>query len=168
MLTLLKTCITCGKEKEKTDFYPNGYTRKDGSKKIRNDCKDCCRSRRKQYFQNPDKRKKINQRRRKDYISDNGKRRGLNKIYALKNLYGLTFEQFEQMLKDQNNKCAICGKHENEIRRGLFVDHNRETKEVRGLLCQNCNAGIGHFKESESLLYTAINYLSKMKSKKVG
>lgn len=168
MLNLLKTCITCKEEKPETEFYSNGYTRVDGSKKSRNDCKSCCRKRRQQYFRDPDKRKGINKRRRKNYISDNGCRRGLNKMYALRSLYGLTVTDFERMLQNQNSSCAICGVSDHDTHKGLFIDHDHKTQEVRGLLCINCNNGLGHFRDSEELLFAAANYLSQSKSKKVG
>lgn len=70
---------------------------------------------------------------------------------------GLTVEQVEKLRKEQNNKCAICGQQPSKKR--LSVDHNHKTGEVRGLLCNNCNAGIGHFKDDPKLLKKAIKYL---------
>ena len=83
------------------------------------------------------------------------------KIY-LKNNYGLTIEQYNQMFVDQNGICAICnGKNKNG--RNLYVDHNHITGKVRGLLCNNCNCGIGYLKENEDILLKAIKYLIKNK-----
>lgn len=67
--------------------------------------------------------------------------------------YGLTVPQYEQMFVDQNNQCAICktvGK--------LGVDHNHQTGQVRQLLCENCNRGIGLFREDPERLRQAAAY----------
>jgi hypothetical protein len=71
----------------------------------------------------------------------------------------LTDEEFNELLKIQNNSCAICGIHSDEIRGRLYVDHNHETKKIRGLLCHKCNSGLAFFKDSPSHLAMAIEYL---------
>ena len=55
--------------------------------------------------------------------------------------YGLTVEQYDAILVAQGGGCAVCGKHPNGRR--LPVDHEHETGRVRGILCDNCNRGIG-------------------------
>lgn len=57
----------------------------------------------------------------------------------LKRKYGITLEQFEELLKKQNNCCAICLKHESDHKTKFHVDHNHKTGEIRGLLCNFCN-----------------------------
>lgn len=69
--------------------------------------------------------------------------------------------QYNIMLKDQGNRCAICFKHEKTFSRLLAVDHNHETGIVRGILCNNCNTMIGMALESEDILLEAINYLKQ-------
>lgn len=69
--------------------------------------------------------------------------------------YGLTEEQFQAILLIQNGRCAIC----REVMTVPHVDHNHETKEVRGLLCLLCNAGIGKLKDDPNLLRLAVKYL---------
>lgn len=66
--------------------------------------------------------------------------------------------QYEAMLSAQGGLCAICRKVNSDGRR-LVVDHNHATKEVRGLLCSNCNRGIGCFQDSPILLTATIEYL---------
>ena len=161
MPTLLKKCVKCGIEKDESQFYPNGYTKKDGTKGTRLDCADCCKARRIQYFNNLEKRAKINERRRADYKSDGGQRQSKNRIYALKRLYGLSIEQVEAMLKEQNHSCKICGLFEGDAPKcRLYVDHDHKTNKVRGLLCQNCNNCLGHAKENIETLVAMIEYLS--------
>lgn len=161
MPTLFKICVLCKVEKSENDFYPNGYTKKDGSKGKRLDCAKCCKTRRTEYFKASDKRVKINDRRRRNYKTDGGQRRSKNRQYSLKNNYGLTIEDVERMLLEQNHSCKICGLFEGDAPKcRLYVDHNHTTGRVRGLLCQNCNNSLGHAKENLDTLYAMIEYLS--------
>ena len=80
-----------------------------------------------------------------------------NKKYQEK--YGITLEDFEAMEKAQNGLCAICFEPEKE-NQVLSVDHDHKTNKVRGLLCGNCNRGIGNLKDSPAVLYRAIEYLN--------
>lgn len=81
----------------------------------------------------------------------------------LKRHYNLSLEDYKKKLKEQNHKCAICGIDEADLSRALHVDHDHDTKEVRGLLCVSCNVGLGHFKDDSNLLSEAISYLQKYK-----
>ena len=72
--------------------------------------------------------------------------------------YGLTEEEYNNMVLSQNNLCAICNNPSNN--KALAIDHNHKTGEVRGLLCQNCNLAIGLFKENIIIFNKAIEYLS--------
>lgn len=76
----------------------------------------------------------------------------------VKLLYGLEPEQYKEMHKAQQGKCAICNEEPN-TKRGLHVDHNHETGKVRGLLCHGCNVALGSFKEDVTRLNKAIEYL---------
>lgn len=82
------------------------------------------------------------------------------KIRMLKYRYGITLEEYEAMYDNQNGKCAICKKdYQLGGSKGLFVDHDHETKEVRGLLCRKCNSAIGQLEECKEILIEAIRYL---------
>ena len=66
------------------------------------------------------------------------------------------------MLFKQNHQCLICGKrHENKKHERLYVDHNHQTDKIRGLLCHDCNVGLGNFKDDKILLQKAIDYLNQ-------
>ena len=65
------------------------------------------------------------------------------------------------LLEEQNNSCAICGINESDTTKRLSVDHNHETNQVRGLLCNGCNLGLGQFKDSVVFLSYAIEYLER-------
>ena len=73
----------------------------------------------------------------------------------------ITHEEFLQMAEAQNWCCAICGKHQDDQSKELSVDHCHSTGQVRGLLCGNCNRGIGWLKDDLELLEKAIEYLRK-------
>jgi endogenous inhibitor of DNA gyrase (YacG/DUF329 family) len=83
----------------------------------------------------------------------------------LKTKYGLTPEQYQRMMEDQNHSCAICGKKDlaqrskGKTRQPLVVDHCHTTGKVRGLLCSHCNRGLGFLNDSADLLQKAANYL---------
>lgn len=78
----------------------------------------------------------------------------------LKREYGLTIETYNGMIDLQNGKCAIC---ENEPTTTFCVDHDHETGEIRGLLCNSCNKLLGNAHDSKKLLENAIAYLEKRK-----
>lgn len=72
--------------------------------------------------------------------------------------YGLTLDQYDAMLKEQNDSCAICGRPPAAVG-PLVVDHDHQSDHVRGLLCQRCNRGIGQFLEVPTFLEAAANYI---------
>ena len=83
---------------------------------------------------------------------------------ALKVNYGLTFDDINRILKEQNGRCKICPrliKFEYGCRKSnrCCVDHDHKTMKIRGLLCDMCNKGLGHFNEDEKTLLSAIEYL---------
>jgi hypothetical protein len=79
---------------------------------------------------------------------------------------GCTPEQYRKLLEQQDGKCAICGTsegHRSKYRQicRLSVDHDHKTGIVRGLLCNNCNRGLGRFKDSAPILEAAVRYLKR-------
>lgn len=83
---------------------------------------------------------------------------GYHRQYHLKTAYGMTSDAMLTMLDEQNHSCLICGKL---IIDKPHVDHNHVTGHVRGLLCNNCNLGLGMFKDNPNYLRTAASYLEK-------
>lgn len=74
--------------------------------------------------------------------------------------YGISEETYKVLEESQNFKCKICSKPKEDLRYGVLqVDHDHETGRVRGLLCNNCNTGLGHFKDNPTHLLRAIQYL---------
>ena len=91
-----------------------------------------------------------------------------DKNSKLKRAYGITFDEYEELLSKQNKKCAICGidnngKYRNKPR-AFAVDHCHTTGKIRGLLCSDCNTGIGLLKDNINFLQSAIKYLNKLKN----
>jgi hypothetical protein len=76
----------------------------------------------------------------------------------VKAMYGISPEEYIEMHKEQDGKCAIC-ETKPTTKRGLHLDHNHTTGQVRGLLCHGCNVALGSFKENTDLLSKAIEYL---------
>lgn len=72
---------------------------------------------------------------------------------------GLSREAYDALLERQDGKCAICGSDPNGQGR-LHIDHDHNTGRARGLLCSNCNPGLGYFKDDPELLGRAARYLA--------
>lgn len=84
--------------------------------------------------------------------------------YYIKN-YGINLYEYQELLKKQEGKCAICKKQVSAKR--LSVDHCHKTCIVRGLLCSKCNVGLGSFEDKIVNLLNAAEYL-KISLKKWG
>lgn len=78
--------------------------------------------------------------------------------YDLGRYYGISYDEYIEMVEAQGGVCAICGNGCSSGRR-LAVDHDHETGRIRALLCGNCNKGLGNFQENEELLGRAAGYL---------
>lgn len=136
-----KKCSRCKKELPIKN-YAKDTSRYDG---LNTKCKECSSILRKQYR-----------------ASKDGFR--VTKQGNLMKNFGIALEQYEQMLKEQNGVCAICGREEtmqynNGRIKQLAVDHDHKTGRVRGLLCNSCNRGLGLFMDSQLYLENAKKYL---------
>jgi len=92
----------------------------------------------------------------------------IDKNIKLKKAYGITLDQYNNMLSKQDGKCMIClsdnsGFYQNK-KKAFAVDHCHTTGKIRGLLCSDCNTGIGLLKENIDLLNNAIKYLNKSRN----
>lgn len=94
----------------------------------------------------------------KEYYKNNkDKKKKHARTYVLKQ-YALTPDEFAGILADQNYVCAIC-KKPNTTKQNWHVDHDHQTKQVRGILCVNCNLMLGNAKDDPIVLENAIIYL---------
>lgn len=71
----------------------------------------------------------------------------------------MSLVEYEKLAAKQEGCCAICG--ERTERKHLDVDHDHKTGQIRGLLCNSCNQGLGYFKDDQRRLCAAIDYLKK-------
>lgn len=72
--------------------------------------------------------------------------------------YDLSYGRYLGMLADQNDSCAICSRPFSDTMTP-YVDHDHDTGQVRGLLCSNCNTGLGMLQDSIRVLIAAAKYL---------
>lgn len=85
-----------------------------------------------------------------------------------KRKFGITVDEYNEILLNQQGVCAICFKPETSIDhrtkqiRNLAVDHCHSSGKVRGLLCSRCNVAIGQLKDDITTLQSAITYLQRM------
>ena len=79
---------------------------------------------------------------------------GNGRHYHLKQRYGIGAAEVDELVDRQGGLCAICRKGS-----ATQVDHDHTTSRVRGILCLECNAAIGAFKDSVRVIYRAIDYL---------
>ena len=98
------------------------------------------------------------------YCSQECADEGITTAY-LKRTYGITYKDYNELLKAQNHKCGICGgegftmKEEHKVK--LVVDHDHLTRKVRGLLCHNCNRALGLLHDDVESLNKAIDWVSE-------
>lgn len=131
-----KPCNKCGVIKDLQDFPATNRKHRDGTQGI---CKIC----KAEWM-------------RKDRISNPNR----YKNHDLKQ-YGINLEFYKYLLDKQGGVCAICGKSERYKNKNLHVDHCHETNRVRGLLCSDCNTGLGKFFDNERFLLKASRYITE-------
>ena len=135
-----KICHIC-REKKPSSSFNKCRKAKDG---LQHYCRDCSNKKRKDWD-----------------LEDPERTRGK----WLKDAYGISLADYNEMLEGQGHKCAICGQDETRFQKKLVVDHCHKTGKVRQLLCNMCNHGLGNFKDDVSLIAKAILYLEKHKGK---
>lgn len=161
----MKICNKCKKEKSNSLFYRH-IKSKDG---LRNTCMECMKTPRNEYVIVDSKKcfrckniKNISEF-YKNKLNKTGhdsicKECSSNKSSNFKIIeYGITVQEYNDMLETQDFKCAICSKEQDNI--SLSIDHNHTTGKVRGLLCNSCNMALGLFQDSTRILLMAATYL---------
>lgn len=143
-----KQCTKCNQIKLSSDFHKLS---KD-TKKRRSICKSCHnKTYRDSYRKNPEKYR--------NYTSSRSYRPELKRKANLKT-FGLTIQEYEEMLQQQESVCAICSEVCSSGKR-LAVDHCHLTGKVRQLLCRRCNQSMGKFNDDPVLLQKVVDYLLK-------
>jgi hypothetical protein len=143
-----KVCPKCNIEKPSSDFHKE-RANKDGLHYM---CKLCNSERSKKRYR--ENREKIN-RYHKEWTKDN---KDIIRNGSYQRLYGISLDDYNEMLEEQNNSCYIC---EDDSQSPLFVDHCHSNGKVRGLLCKKCNSALSFFKEDPRILERAIDYLRR-------
>ncbi len=129
----MTVCRHCATDKAQEEFYAySGRT-----------CKTC-----------------VGKNTRRVSLANAERKRKYNRQYHMRRRYGMDQAAYDSMLARQGGGCAICGGTCAVFSR-LCVDHCHATGEVRGLLCNPCNTGLGKFKDSSGLLVAAARYLNK-------
>jgi hypothetical protein len=141
-------CVKCGIHKDEHHFRirpEKGYREKS--------CKEC---RYAQARSNKNRAANVARYRSSDKYKESIRRGVLKK-------YGLTIEEYNNVVESQDGLCAICKNPETRTIRGklksLSVDHDHKTGRVRGIICDNCNTILGRVKDSEDHLLALLDYL---------
>lgn len=161
----MKRCAKCGESKPIDDFYRAAGTR-DGH---RGECKACNSAAKKAWYRANTDRVKANVKRwqKEDAEHHNAQqrvrrqdpeRKRKERAGHLRRKYGITLEQYEEMLEAQGGVCGICEREPNP-NISLHVDQDHETGAIRGLTCFRCNQAMGAFSEDPVLLRAAASYL---------
>lgn len=104
----------------------------------------------------------------RDWVNNNKEhdkeqhRKDSKKNRAYLRIYGLGLKDYNKMFAKQEGHCAICGIHQSELKIALHIDHNHETGRNRGLLCHQCNIGLGVFEDNAERLERAAEYLRRV------
>jgi Autographiviridae endonuclease VII len=146
-----KSCSKCKEIKDYSEFHKD-LTRAIG---IRPACKAC---ETKRLYEWREKNRSAYNNYAAQWRALNPERQHATEI---KRKYNVSKEQYQEMLDKQGNRCQICRKlHNVDIKRGrLYIDHNHTTGKVRGLLCNNCNSGIGNLQDDPDIVQSALEYL---------
>jgi hypothetical protein len=147
----MKTCNVCGETKSLSDYYSTKFKSKQFPDKIyyHGKCKSC-----------------FIKEKQKDYTPEKGRDKNL------KHLYGITLQEYNTLLEQQNHRCAICESTDPKGRKSgrgggvdvFYVDHDHNTGKVRGLLCNVCNRTMGYVGENSGVLEEMIKYLQTHKT----
>ena len=96
-----------------------------------------------------------------------GRRQAQDRRSYLKRTYGITVEQYDEMLASQGGVCAVCGREPRDDI-SLHVDHDHETGAIRGLLCFRCNNSLGDLGDDPDLLRRAAAYIEAFDPEMIG
>lgn len=161
-----KSCSTC-KEVKPADQFGRDYRLKSG---LASRCKPCQSKASSRWAKNHKERRR---QRRKEFrkeqpqlhLERSRERYKKNPQVFLnsqrRQKYGIEPHEYQELFQKQEGRCAICNIHASECKRALAVDHCHSSNNIRGLLCDNCNNGLGRFKDNIEFLTRAIDYLKR-------
>jgi hypothetical protein len=140
MVRTEKKCPHCNEIKDITEFRPDKKRLKDGNG-VSSYCKTCTKKKD-----------------REKYYSNLG-RRTRHENNRLKRMYGLSLEELEAKIVNQDNKCAICGEELVRSKNKTCLDHDHVTGKARGVICFKCNITIGFIEKTPELVKPILTYL---------
>ena len=150
----MRTCNKCNIEKSIDEFWFR-YINKNGTPIHDRVCKKCKQIK----HSSLETRKSSTEK----YKNTDKYKNTLRKHTLLK--YGISIEEYDEMLTRQNFVCKICSRPENKMLNGkvrrLSVDHDHETGKIRGLLCMDCNTTLGKMNDDVNLFIKMVNYLKE-------
>jgi hypothetical protein len=161
----MKTCAKCGQSRSFSEYNKNKNT-KDGLQCTCNYCRKEYRLKNKEHIRLKNKehhKKNAKQKIKRATLWNKehpDRRRIIIKKDNYKRRYGLSLEDKQALIDNQNGTCAICNKYLNSSDKAC-VDHCHTSNIVRGILCNTCNSGLGMFKDSQENLKSALKYLKK-------
>jgi hypothetical protein len=151
-----KVCTICKKRLSFEAFHKN-RSKPDG---LQTRCRNCYRDwYNRKYEEDSEFRNKRKQHFREFYVENYTNRREKHNNDRMFRKYGITREEFDVMSEAQGGLCTICQRPPIGKTR-LSVDHCHKTLRVRGLLCDQCNTGLGMFQDNPEVLAAAITYLA--------
>lgn len=139
----MKKCSKCKVIKPISAFYIEKKGKRIGLPTSQ--CKSCCTIQSSMYYSNNTEKAKLAH---SKWVNNNKERVAFTKA---KSSYGITKEQWDNLPKS----CSICGNTKD-----LRIDHCHKNKQIRGVLCDRCNKGLGFFKDNPTHLLRASDYVS--------
>jgi hypothetical protein len=155
----LKVCASCNEEKA-SEFFHKKKKSKDG---LHNYCKYCTASKNKKWYECNKEQHAASC--ASWYSRNKEKANRLSTEWHYQNRYGISYDDFLKRMEDQQNLCAVCnttlslGSYKSASR--AVLDHCHSSNNLRSVLCNACNSGLGHFRDKPELLEKAANYLRK-------
>lgn len=139
-----KICTKCGEEKPLGEFY----SEKTGRYGYHSWCKECAKKdQRKRYSKVKKKQQKYMREQRQLHKE---KFHFQDWKHAIKYKFGMTPEQYNVKFKNQRGRCAICGRHQSELKRRLAIHHDHITGKIGRLLCGSCNINLGWYEKRQA------------------
>lgn len=154
----LRKCLHCNLEANSEEDLAMFVSNPRGKYGRENICNECSNTRSAEYKKNNSE--KVRESSRK-WAREN---RDKNRSTHYKHRYGIVLDDYNRMFEEQDGYCGICGTHQARFKKRLAVDHCHETGDVRGLLCDDCNKGLGNFKDNVDYLSKALQYLRAVDS----
>jgi hypothetical protein len=137
-------------------FCKRGHFRSLDSLAKNGTCKECSKA------ENRSSNGKIRWKRYREIESRKNYMKQYGTDYHLRKTFGISLEEYNQLLQKQENSCAICKTPQTQLKRALAVDHCHTAGKVRGLLCNLCNSMVLNVAENYNhLLPLAFDYLKQ-------